>query len=124
VRRSCIGYACQTRPAELEVEVGGVAVFVGDVQEDVLAGDDGGFHALELIADRRGDLVPGRAGTHDRVDLGRTEPAGCGVVGAGRAGVGVGAGQHLSGAGEPVLGDDLMADAVTADVEEVFDAEV
>ena len=93
------------------------------MQEDVLAGDDGRFDALELIADRRRDLVPGRAGAHDRVHLGGAKPAGCGVVGAARTGVGVGAGQHFSG-GQPIFGDDLMADAVAADVEEAFDAEV
>ena len=52
------------------------------------------------------------------------ESAGGGVVGAGRAGVRVGAGQYFSGAGQPVLGDDLMADAVSADVVEALDAEL
>src|SRR6476659_11365711 len=74
VRRSCIGMPARPGPPNSRLRLAASPYSFGDVQEDVLAGDDGGFHALELIADRRGDLVPGRAGTHDRVDLGRTEP--------------------------------------------------
>ena len=36
----------------------------------------------------------------------------------------VGAGQDFSGTGQPVLGDDLMADAVSADVVEALDTEL
>ena len=116
--------AGQPGSAELQVVVGRVAVLVGDVEEDVLAADRVGFDALEFIADGRRHLEPGAAGAHDRIHLGRAESAGGGVVGAGRAGVRVGAGQYFSRPGQPVLGDDLMADAVAADVVEAFDAEL
>ncbi len=83
-----------------------------------------GFDALELVADRRRHLKPRAARTHDRVHLGGAQPAGGGVVGAGRAGVRVGAGQYFSGPGQPVLGDDLVADAVPADVVEALNAKL
>ena len=124
VRRSCIGMPARSGTAEFQVQVGGVAILVGDVQEDVLAAHRVWFDAAEFVADCRRDLEPGGPGTHDRVHLGGPQPAGRGVVGAGGAGVRVGAGQDLSRAGQPVLGDDLVADAVAADVVEALDAEV
>ena len=116
--------AGQAGTAEFQVQVGGVAVFVGDVQEDVLAAHRVRFDALEFVAHGRRDLKPGGSGAHDRVHLGGPQPAGRGVVGAGGTGVRVGAGQDFSRAGQPVLGDDLVADAVPADVIETLDAEL
>ena len=118
-------HAGQPGAAVLEVQVGRVAVVVGDVQEDVLAADPRrASMPIKLVADRRRHLEPGLPGAHDRVHLGGAESAGRGVERAARAGVGVGAGQHLSGPGQSVLGDHLVADAVPADVVEALDAEV
>src|SRR6201997_2299355 len=109
---------------EFQVQVGRVAVFVGDVQKDVLAADRVWFVAVEFVADRGRDLEPRGSGAHDRIHLGGPQSAGGGVVGAGGAGVRVGAGEYFSRTGQPVLGDDLMTDAVPADVIEALDAEV
>src|SRR6202012_6264292 len=66
----------------------------------------------------------GAAGAHDRKHLRRAESAGGCVVGPGGTGVRVGAGQYFSRPGQSVLGDDLMADTVSADVIETLDAEL
>ncbi len=116
--------ACQPGAAEFQVEVRRVAVLVGDVQEDVLAADRVGFDAVELVADGRRDLKPGAAGAHDRVHLSGAQAAGSGVVGTCRTGVRVGAGQDFSRTGQSVLGDDLVTDAVPADVVEALDTEL
>ena len=114
----------QPGSAEFQIQVGGVAVFVGDMQEDVLAAHRVWFGTVELVADCRRDLEPGGPGAHDRIDLGGPQSAGRGVVGTGGARVGVGAGQDLARACQAVLGDDLVADPVPADVVEALDTEV
>jgi len=116
--------AGQARATEFQVQVGCVAVLVGDMQEDVLAAHRVWFHTVEFIAHGRRDLEPRCTGAHDRIHLGGPQPAGRGVVGAGGTGVRVGAGQNFPGVCQSVLGDDLMADAMPADVIEALDAEV
>src|ERR1700761_3218175 len=110
--------------AEFQVQVGGVAVLVGDVQKDVLAAHGLRLDSFELVADGRCDLEPRRARAHDRIDLRGAEPPGRRVVGARGTGVRVRAGQDFSRSRQPVLGDDLVADAMPAHIVEPFDAEV
>ncbi len=124
VRRSCIGTLARPGPPYSRFRLAASPYSLAMCRKMSLPLTRVGLDAVEFVADGRRDLEPGAAGAHDRVHLGRPEPAGRGVVGAAGAGVRVGAGQHFSGAGQPVLGDDLVADAVPADVVEALDAEV
>ena len=124
VRRSCIGMPARPGPPNSRFRLAASPYSLAMCRKMSLPLTVFGLTPVEFVADGRRDLEPGGAGAHDRIHLGRPQPAGRGVVGAGGAGVRVGAGQYFSGSCQPVLGDDLVADAVPADVVEALDAEV
>src|SRR5262249_8978541 len=112
----------KAEPAELDVPSLG-APEARDVKKDVLSEYTRRLRADELEADRRRDAVPRLARADGLQHLDWSEAARGAVQCARGDGVRIGAGEGLARKREAALQDDLMADAVVADVVEARDAE-